>query len=130
MNCSLSRLAVPLPMAMAVTPYFFTKPLISRAAAALAASLPGRVKVAHAGIQHLAVFIHHGQLAAGAEAGVHAQGHLALDGRLHQQLVQVLGEDLDGLHVGPVGQLIADLPLQGGEQQPVPGVLAGHRHLL
>ena len=34
MNCSLSRLAVPLPMAIAVIPYFLANPLISFAAAA------------------------------------------------------------------------------------------------
>ena len=87
-------------------------------------------EMAHAGFQHLAVFVHHGQLAARAEAGVHAQGHLALDGRLHQQLVQVLGKHPDGLLVGPVGELIADFPLQRGEEQAFPGVRAGQGHLV
>ena len=43
--------------------------------------------------------------------------------------MQVLGKDPDGLDVGPVGQLVADLPLQGGKEQPLPGVLAGGLHL-
>ena len=91
---------------------------------------PRQGEMTHACVQHLAVFVDDGQLAARAEAGVHAQGHFALDGGLHEQLMQVLREYVDGLHVGPVGQFIADFPLQGGEQEPLPRVVAGQSHLL
>ena len=44
MNCSASREAVPLPMAMAVTPKRRHRSMMSLRARALAASCPGRVK--------------------------------------------------------------------------------------
>ncbi len=44
--------------------------------------------------------------------------------------MQVLRKNVDGLHVGPVCELIADFPLQRREQQPFPGVVAGQPHLL
>ena len=90
----------------------------------------GQREISYAGIQHLAVFVHHSQLAAGPEARIHAKSHLALDGRLHQQLMQVVAEDLDCADVRPVGQVAADFPLQGRKHQPFPGVRAGFGHLL
>ena len=83
----------------------------------------------HIGGQHLAGGVHHRQLAAHAVAGVHTQGHLAPDGRLKQQLAQVLAEHRNGPLGGPGGQLRAQFPLQAGVQQPVVGVLGGQRHL-
>ena len=83
----------------------------------------------NARFQNLAVFVDDGQLAAGAEAGVHPQGYFTLDGRLHQKLMQILGEHPDSGHVGAVCEFISDFPLHGGEEQPLPGVLAGQLHL-
>ena len=83
----------------------------------------------HAGGQHLAVFIHDGQLAAGTEARVNAQRHFALDRRGHEQLVQVLSEHLNGSGSGPVGQFGPNLPFQTGLDQPFPRVLTGRLHL-
>ena len=80
-------------------------------------------------IQHLAVLVDHSQLAACTETRVHAEGYLALHRRLHQQLMEILAEYADSLHVRPVRQFIADFPLQRGENQPFPCVLACQRHL-
>ena len=77
----------------------------------------------HAGVQHLAGGIHHGHLAAVAVAGVKAHGDEALHRRLHQQRLQIQGEIVDGTLAGPVGELTAYLPLDGGEDQPVIGIL-------
>ena len=81
--------------------------------------------VDHAGIQHLAGGIHHGYLAAIAVAGVQAHGYKALHRGLHQQGLQVQREIMDGALACPVSEGIADLPLDGGENQPVKGILGG-----
>ena len=86
-------------------------------------------EVPHAGGQHLAVFIHDGQLAAGTEARVNAQRHFALDRRGHEQLVQVLSEHLNGSGSGPVGQFGPNLPFQTGLDQTLPGILTGCLYL-
>ena len=95
----------------------------------LLAGLARQGKVSHARFQHLAVFIHHGQLAARAEARVHAQGHAPLDGRLHQKLLQVLREHADRAHVGAVGQLAAHLALKRRKNQTIPRILRRHGYL-
>ena len=82
----------------------------------------GRRGIDHPGIQHLAGAVHHRTLAAGAVAGIQAQGHLPLHRGLHQQLPQVDGEHPDGGVAGRFGELIAQLPLDGGEDQPVVSV--------
>ena len=65
-------------------------------------------EVAHAGFQHLAVFIDNRQLAARAEARIDAQRDLAANRRLHQKLVQVVAEDADRALVRLVRQLVSD----------------------
>ena len=87
-------------------------------------------KVPHAGSQHLAVFIHDSQLAAGTEARVNTQRHLALDRRRHQELMQILAEHLNRGRSGPVGQLCPDFPLQTGLDEPFPCIQTGRLHLL
>ena len=82
----------------------------------------GRGGVDHSGLQHPAGGVHHCDFAAGAVGGVQAQGNLSLDRRLHQQVAQVEGKDVDGLVGGGLGQLAVDLPLQGGEDEPGEGV--------
>ena len=93
----------------------------------------------HGGVQNLAGGVHHRHFTAHAVTGVQAHGDLALDGRLHQKGPQVQGELADGPLCGGFGQSGAGLPLQGGKDQAVIGVLrrgldelhgpaAGHHH--
>ena len=82
----------------------------------------------HGGIQHPAGGIHHGQLAAVAVAGVPAQHHMAGQGRLHQQVVQVFGKNLDGLLTGGFEQLPEGLVLHAGGDEPLPAIGARLRH--
>ena len=77
----------------------------------------------HSGVQHLAGAVHHRHLAAHPVSRVQAHGDLALHRRLHQQGFQVQGELADGPLVRLVRQGGAGLPLQGGEDQAVIGVL-------
>ena len=81
--------------------------------------------VDHRGVQHLPRGVHHRHLAAHAVAGVQPHGDEALHRGLHQQGLQVQGELPDGPLAGPVRQLPPQLPLQGGGDEPVVGVLGG-----
>ena len=85
----------------------------------------GEGGVDHGGVQDLAGGVHHGDLTAVAVAGVQAHGHGALHRGLHQQGTQVQGEIADGTLARPVRQLGADLPADGGLDEPVEGVLGG-----
>ena len=82
-------------------------------------------RVDHGGVQHLAGGVHHGHLAAVPVSRIEPHGHKALYRGLHEKGLQVQGEVCDGTGVGPVGKLIAHLPLDGGENQPVVGILGG-----
>ena len=91
----------------------------------------------HLGIQHLSGGIHHRQLTAGAKSRVPAQYHFPRDGRLQQQLFQVLSKHGDSAVLGSLREIIADLPLYGGSDQPLVGILThgsenrcGHRIIL
>ena len=77
----------------------------------------------HRGVQHLSGAVYHRHLAPHAVAGVQAHGHMPLHRRLHQQGPEVQGKLADGALVGPLGEHAADLPLQGGVQEAVIGVL-------
>ena len=91
--------------------------------------LPGPVGgVHHRRIQHPACGVDHRHLAAVGVAGVQAHGDVALYRGLQQQGLQIQGKVGDGPLAGVVGQLLADLPLQGGEQQPVIAVLRRGGH--
>ena len=79
----------------------------------------------HGGGQNLAGGVHHSDLAAVAVSGVKSHGDEALDGGLHQQRLQIQGKIADSARIRPVGQVAAHLPLDGGEDQPLIGVLSG-----
>ena len=79
--------------------------------------------VNHRRVQHLSGGVHHRHLAAVAVARIQAHGDKPLHRGLHQQGLEVEAEHLDSPLVGLLGEGIADLPLQGGLQQPVPGVV-------
>ena len=81
--------------------------------------------VDHRRVQHFAGGVHHCYLAAVAVSGVQSHGDKALYRGLHQQRAQIQGEIVDGSGVGPIGQVAADFPLNGGEDQPLVGILRG-----
>ena len=85
----------------------------------------GRVRVDHALVEQVAAAVEHRHLAAGPEPGVDRQHDLLGDRRLKQQAAQVLGEDLDGVLLGHLGQVAADLALHAGQDQAVEGVDRG-----
>ena len=87
-----------------------------------------RHRVDHVGVQHLAGGVHHRHLAAHAVAGVQPHDHLAPDGRLQQQLAQVVAKDLDGALGGHVGEGGAQLVFQTGMDETGVGVLRGGLH--
>ena len=76
-------------------------------------------------LHQLAQSVDDHQLAAGADAGVHAQGAALTCGGRQEQVVQVGLEDLDGLSVGLLLGLVAYLGLDGGSQEAVEGIAAG-----
>ena len=79
----------------------------------------------HRGVQHLARAVPHRHLAAVGVAGVEAHGHVSLHRRLEQQRLQIQRELADRPLAGAVGEGTAGLPLQGGIDQPVVGILTG-----
>jgi hypothetical protein len=109
MMASVSRPAVPLPTAMARMPPFLT----SSASRVAAPVLRPRFEVHDRAAHVLAGIVDHGQLAAGAQAGIHAQHGLGPEGRREQQLAHVLGEDVDGGLVGHFAQGLVHLVLDG-----------------
>ncbi len=88
----------------------------------LGAPVLGRVRVDHPLFEQVAVAVEHRDLAAGAEAGVDRQDDLRRDRRLEQQAAEVPGEDVDGVPLGQLGQVAADLALHAGQEQAVEGV--------
>ena len=73
--------------------------------------------------EHAAGLVDDGELAAVIEAGVEAEDHAPGERRLQQELFEVCGEDLNGAPLRALGELGADLALDGGEEQPVTAVL-------
>ncbi len=74
------------------------------------------------GIQYLAGGVHHRDLAAGAEGRIPAQHHLARNGRLHEKLLQIAAEDLDGAILGLLRQLVPDVCFDRRSQQTLVGI--------
>ena len=74
-------------------------------------------------VQHLAGAVHHRHLAAHAVARVQPHGDPPLHRGLHQQGLQVQGEVVDGTLVRLLSEVGADLPLHGGLDQAVIGVV-------
>ncbi len=79
----------------------------------------GLVRVDHGLFEQRPVRVEHRHLAAGAETGVDRQHDLLGDRRLEQQAPQIAGEDVDGVPLGHLGQVAADLALQAGHQEAV-----------
>ena len=79
----------------------------------------GRVRMDHRLLEQVAVAVEHGDLAAGPEARVDRQHDLVGDRRLEQQAAEVAGEDVDGVPLGHLGQVAADLALHAGQEQAV-----------
>ena len=71
----------------------------------------------HAVIEQIAELVEGRQLAAALESGIDRQDAMVMDGRLQQQIAQILGEHTHRVGFGPVGQLAADFPLQAGQNQ-------------
>ena len=90
---SVSREAVPLPMAMCLTPYLRMRTDRERNGFLLFPLAESGID--HGGGQHLAGGVHHGDLAAVAVSGVKTHGDEALDGGLHQQRLQIQGKIVD-----------------------------------
>ena len=73
-------------------------------------------------VEEVAATVEHSDLATRAESGIDGQDDLLGNRRLEQQAAQVLGEDVDGVLLGTVGQVAADLSLHAGQDQPVEGI--------
>ena len=84
---------------------------------------PHRWGVDYRRVQHLAGAVHHRHLAAHAVARVQPHGDPPLHRGLHQQGLQVQGEVVDGTLVRLLSEVGADLPLHGGLDQAVIGVV-------
>ena len=82
----------------------------------------------HGGCQHLSGGVNHRHLAAVAVSGIQSHGDKALYGRLHQQRLQIQGKVSDCPGVSPFRQLIANLTLNGGEDQTLIGILGSGAH--
>ena len=82
----------------------------------------GRMGVDDALIQKIAAGIEHRELAARPEARIDRQHGLLRDRRLEQQAAQVLGENVDRMLLGAIGEVAPDLALHAGHDQPVQGI--------
>ena len=122
-SSSVSRQAVPLPMA--TTPTLCLPTISLSDHLGLGPAILGRMGVDHRLVEEVAAGVEHGDLAAGPEPGVDRQDDLLGDRRLEQQAAQVAGEDLDGVLLGGLGQVAADLALHAGQDQAVQGVDGG-----
>ena len=76
----------------------------------------------HRGVQDFARRVAHRQLAAGTERRVPAQHGFARQRRLHQKLLQVAAENLNGPFLGFLSELVPKLRLDGRGNQPLIGI--------
>ena len=122
--CSVSRLAVPLPMAMCSTPCFaISWPSFGDGLVLLPFAVGG---IDHSGVQHLAGTVHDRHLAARADS--RGQGPcvtLPLTGGCIRSGFRFRANMSDGALAGPVCQRCAHLPLQRGVDQAVVSILGG-----
>ena len=79
---------------------------------------PGLGRINHGRIQYLAGFVYHGQFTAIDIAGIKAHNRLALDGRLHKQMFQIIGKKRNGPLAGAVKKIVPDLSFHAGRNQP------------
>ena len=127
-NASVSRPAVPLPMATASTAKSAT-----RAATRVARFAPQALRLVRLDglvVQQSALGVEDHRLAAGAEARVDGQHDLRAERRREQQIAQVGSEDPDRLAVGPHGEFGARFGLDGGLEQAPVAVVDGRPHLV
>ena len=82
----------------------------------------GLVGVDGGSVHQLAGGIHHGHLAAGADTRVNAHHRLGAGRRGQQQVLEINGEDLDGLFLGGFPQAGHQFGFQPGENLHPPGV--------
>ena len=82
----------------------------------------GRGRVDDRRVEDLAGRVDDAELAAGAEGRVPPEDGLAGDGRLHEELGQVLAEDRDGGLLGIFREGGAQFIFNGGRDQPLVGV--------
>jgi hypothetical protein len=71
------------------------------------------VRVDGGGVEQLAGGVDDGDLAAGADAGVEAHGHVLAGRGGEQQVFQVLAEDADGFFLGARATR-SSVPVRGG----------------
>ena len=121
MKISLSLDAVPLPMETISTPYFAISPLSFAFASSMFCLGPawGRRPSYPAPCP----CVHDRDLAARTVRGVQPERDLIFDGRLHQERAQIHLEHSDRLFARSLGEVCADLALDGGEQKAVAAVL-------
>ena len=122
-SSSVSRQAVPLPIATTPTSCLPTRSL--RWILGLGPPVLGRVRVNHRLVDQVAAPVEHGHLAAGPEPGVDGQDNCLGIGGCKSKPAEVLGKDLDGVLLGCLGQIAANLALHAGEDQSIEGVDRG-----
>ena len=87
------------------------------------------MQIEHVVGEQLAGLIDDGDLASSAQAGIDAQHRDGAGRRGEQQVVEIVAEDGDGVGVGTPLQFQANLALDGGVQQALPGVVDGQLEL-
>ena len=122
-SLSVSRLAVPLPMATRLTWCLAARrAMVDMRAVPVAARL---VRVDGGVVEHLAGGVDDGDLAAGADAGVEAHGDVLAGRGGEQQVLQVAAEDADGFFLGAFAQLVHQFEFEVGENLDLPGPAHG-----
>ncbi len=122
-SLSVSRDAVPLPIATSSTPCFFARPTRVRERLV---PFPGRgVRVDRVGRDHFAGAVHHGDLHSGAQSRVEAQGGAVPGWGRQQDVAQVRGEDPHGFVLRGGEHPAAQIGGQPGEYPRAPGELRG-----
>ena len=84
----------------------------------------------HRGVQDFARRVAHRQLASGTERRIPAQYGFARQRRLHQKLLQVASENLNGPFLGFLGELVPKLRLNGRGNQPLVGIRQSRRQVV
>ena len=128
MKDSVSRPAVPFPMAMASMPYFFASTRIR--SAACGQTLRPRMRIDRLVFDQFSLRVQAHHLAPGAKTGIYRHDIPESQGRRHQEMTQVIREYPDSL---AVRLFLAPLPgfrLKRRRKQPLVTVLNGGPDLL
>ena len=110
--CSVSREAVPLPMAISAD--IVLRQQLAQQTLRFVRLMQGYMV---SDSRWLAVLIHHGHLAAGAKAGVNAQHLRPRSGGCKSKLRRLVSENIDGVFFGAPGQFDAHLAFQRWREQ-------------